>query len=296
MFHMFLTLTATFIKLFFIPAYFLFAIGFVFYVAYAIYYKLECRRLGIKPKPYVRKVKEPGFFEKLFLIAPRQMALDRINRPPDFFVPQGLIVFTGRQGAGKTIGMVQYARTLQKMYPKCKCITNLNYKYENDRLEHWMNLVNYKNDKKGVVVIMDELQNWFSSNQSRSFPPEMLSVVTQNRKNRRIILATSQSFHLLAKSLRSQATEVRDCHTFFGCITVIRRREPVLDSEGNVAEWKYRGMYFFVHDPALRDSYDTYAVVESLSSSGFSKNEFLDTSDTYINMPRGKGRKKPKGA
>lgn len=45
--------------------------------------------------------------------------------------------------------------------------------------------------------------------------------------------------------------------------------EPILNSEGNVQEWKHRGMYFFVHDKELRESYDTYHVVESLSKSGF---------------------------
>ena len=86
--------------------------------------------------------------------------------------------------------------------------------------------------------IMDELQNWFSSNDSKNFPPEMLGVITQNRKNRRIILGTSQNFYLLAKAIRSQATEVRRCSTFLGCLTIVRRAEPILDSEGNVAEWK----------------------------------------------------------
>lgn len=76
-------------------------------------------------------------------------------------------------------------------------------------------LIDYKNDKQGVIVGMDELQNWFSSNDSKNFPPEMLGIITQNRKNRRIILGTSQNFYLLAKAIRSQATEVRRCTTLF---------------------------------------------------------------------------------
>lgn len=116
---------------------------------------------------------------------------------------------------------------------------------------------------------MDELQNWFSSNDSKNFPPEMLGVITQNRKNRRIILGTSQNFYLLAKAIRSQATEVRRCSTFLGCLTIVRRAEPILDSEGQVAEWKNRGWYFFVHNKKLRESYDTYKVIENLSKSGF---------------------------
>lgn len=76
-------------------------------------------------------------------------------------------------------------------------------------------LMSYKNGIQGVIVSIDELQNWFSSNDSKNFPPEMLEVITQNRKNRRIILGTSQNFYLLAKAIRSQATEVRRCSTLF---------------------------------------------------------------------------------
>ena len=118
-------------------------------------------------------------------------------------------------------------------------------------------------------IAIDEMQNWFSSNQSKDFPPEMLQVITQNRKNRRIILGTSQVFTRLSKPLREQVTEVRECHTFFGCITFVVRKEPILGAEGDVDSYKHRGMYFFVHDQDLRDSYDTYRVIDSLAKSGF---------------------------
>ena len=172
-------------------------------------------------------------------------------------------------GAGKTISMIEYAMRMQEEYPLSKCCSNLGYKYEDNKLKDWRMLMHYKNGKQGVIVIMDELQNWFSSNDSKNFPPEMLGVITQNRKNRRIILGTSQNFYLLAKAIRSQATEVRRCTTLLGCLTIVRRAEPILDSEGNVAEWKRRGLYFFVHNKKLRESYDTYKVIENLSKSGF---------------------------
>lgn len=215
------------------------------------------------------RVKKHGFIRRIFIETPHQFVLDLFERDPEFFRHQGLIIFEGRQGAGKTISMIEYAMRMQEEYPLAKCCSNLSYKYENNKLKDWRMLMNYKNGKKGVIVIMDELQNWFSSNDSKNFPPEMLGVITQNRKNRRIILGTSQNFYLLAKAIRSQATEVRRCTTLLGCLTIVRRAEPILDSEGNVAEWKKRGMYFFVHNKKLRESYDTYKVIENLSKSGF---------------------------
>jgi len=52
----------------------------------------------------------------------------------------------------------------------------------------------------------------------------------------------------------------------------VRRVEPILDSEGNVVEWKKRGMYCFVHNKELRESYDTWKVIENLRKSGFKEN------------------------
>ena len=191
------------------------------------------------------------------------------DRDPESFRHSGLIIFEGRQGRGKTIAMVQCAREMQEEYPKSICLSNLDYKGQDEELDNWTKLLEVSNDKYGVIALLDETQNWFSSNQSKDFPPEMLSVITQNRKNRRVILGTAQNFYLLAKAIRSQATEVRRCATILGALTIVRRVEPILNSDGNVVKWKHRGIYFFVHDKKLRDCYDTYHVIESLSKSGF---------------------------
>lgn len=119
-------------------------------------------------------VKKHNFFRRIFLDFPHQFVLDLFERDPEFFKYQGLIIFEGRQGAGKTVSMIEFAMSMQEEYPLAKCCSNLAYKYEDNKLKDWRMLMNYKNGKKGVIVIMDELQNWFSSNDSKNFPPEML--------------------------------------------------------------------------------------------------------------------------
>lgn len=216
-----------------------------------------------------KKVKKHSLVRRLFFDLPKQYVADMFDRDPEFFRYQGLIIYEGRQGSGKTSTMVHDTLMMQHEYPKCKIITNLDYKHQNDELTHWRKLVHYKNGIKGVVAVMDELQNWFSSNQSKNFPPEMLQTITQNRKNRRIILGTAQSFYMLSKAIRSQTTEVRKCHTFLGCMTIVQRRIPILNSDGDVQEWKNHGFYMYIHDKELRDSFDTYKVIESLVKAGF---------------------------
>lgn len=230
-----------------------------------------------------KRVKKDNFFKRIFIDLPHQFVIDLFSKDPEFFRFQGLIIFEGRQGSGKTMSMVEFISRMREEYPLSKCTTNFGYVDQDRELKDWRMLMDYKNDIQGVIVGMDELQNWFSSNDSKNFPPEMLSVITQNRKNRRIILGTSQNFYLLAKAIRSQATEVRRCTTLLGCLTIVRRAEPILDSEGNVQEWKNRGMYFFVHNKKLRESYDTYKVIENLSKSGF-KEQGIDNSVNNISV------------
>ncbi len=232
----------------------------------------------------VRRLKKRNALAKILIDAPKQYVNDLFNMKPDFFRPQGLIIFTGRQGNGKTSALMQYAIELLDTYPKAKCLSNTKFKYQTAALNHWNQLINFKNAHKGVIVIMDELQNWFGSNQSRTFPPEMLGVITQNRKNRRVILGTSQNFYLLAKAIRSQCTEIRECITLAGVVTIVVRREPILKEDGDVKELKFRGMYFFVHSQRLRESYDTYAVVEALGKSGFQENPIIRDEQPTVNV------------
>lgn len=234
-----------------------------------------------RPAGEHHNVKSPGLLKKVFILFPRQFARDYFSRPVDWFTYQGVIIYTGRQGSGKTVAMVEQTLRMQHEFPSCKCISNLNYAYQDEELTHWRQLIDYKNGHQGVIVQMDETQNWFSSNQSKNFPPELLEVITQNRKNRRVILGTCQCFNRLSKPLREQTTEVRKCLTIAGCLTFVHRQEPELDSQGEVVKWKHRGFYWFVHTPEIRDSYDTYHVIESLAKSGFTE-RLPDTSVTII--------------
>ena len=270
-----LKLIISIFKMFRYPFYII-CCAFLLFALLVIINLIILRFKGYKIKKGTRvRVKRQGLIRRIFLEAPKRYAKDLVERDPDFFRHQGLVVYTGRQGRGKSIALVEHAMRMQKEYPLSKCISNMAYAYETEPLKHWRQLVNYKNGIFGLIVMIDELQTWFSSNQSRNFPPEMLEVITQNRKNRRIILGTSQSFHLLAKAIRTQCTEVRECFTAFGCITFVRRKEPILDADGDVVEWKNRGFYFFVHTDKIREAYDTWAVIESLAKSGFVEKDYL---------------------
>ena len=75
-------------------------------------------------------------------------------------------------------------------------------------------------------------------------------------------------------------------HTSLGCFTIVIKRKPVFDSEGNVIDMKYRGMYCFTHTDELRNAYDTYKVIHTLSKEGFKDLNPDQITNVYISGSR----------
>ena len=57
--------------------------------------------------------------------------------------------------------------------------------------------------------------------------------------------------------------------TIAGCLTVVRVYKPVLDEQGTLKERKLRKVFCFVHDQELREMFDSYKTICTLSRSGF---------------------------
>jgi ATP-dependent Clp protease ATP-binding subunit ClpX len=258
---------------------------FIIYVSFLICYNLflflvvhfACRVRNDLPRfERIKKKKiDHSFLYQLFVQFPCQYFYDLLHSDPNEFKEKGIVIFEGVQGSGKSMSMMHYATKLKLNYPLSKCLSNTKFAFSDIDLVHWKQLTDFKNGSYGIITIIDETQNWFSSKDSKNFPPEMLSVVTQNRKNRRIILGTATSFYMLSKDIRTQCTEVRTPYTFFGCFCVVVRRAPVFNSDGDIERYKFRGIYTYVQTKELRNSYDTYSVIERLSKSGFQDREIV---------------------
>lgn len=251
------------------------ALCFAWFLILRYYFKMDLPSLG-----QVRQ-KKPSMIRQLLVDVPRRYMLDMFEREPGYFYPRGIHMFCGEQGAGKTIAAVEMILRLQKQYPLCKTITNFGLTTEDDELERWQQLLDYTNGHKGVVVGIDEIQNWFMSGVNK-LPEQMLEVATQNRKNNRIICCTAQVFTRVNKGLREQVTMVYNPHTVLGCFTIVIKRKPVFDSEGNVIDMKYRGMYSFVHSDELRQAYDTYKVIHTLAKEGFKDMPVQPVTNVYV--------------
>ena len=257
----------------------LFAVFILLCMGWTAYFRYILKR-ELPPSGQIPQ-RRPGLLRTLFVEVPRRYTLDRFNREPGFFQEQGVHMFTGEQGSGKTIAMVEMMLRLRKQYPESKMITNFEVLGEDDVLDHWTQLLTYSNGHKGVIVGIDEIQNWFMSGKNQ-LPPEMLEVATQNRKNRRILCCSAQVFTRVNKGLREQVNFVYKPITFLGCFTVVRKFKPKFDSEGNVLELKHRDMYCFVHTDELRSAYDTYKVIHTLAKEGFKESAGNQITNVYV--------------
>lgn len=240
----------------------------------------------IKKKPIIKselgKYKEHSKLRRLFIDFPQRLALDRIETDPNTFKEYGMHLVCGEQGSGKTTCCAYLARKMKKQYPKLKIRSNFECKIQDFPLTDWKQLTLDTNGIYGELDIIDEVQNWFSSNASKNFPPDMLTVITQQRKVRRCILATSQIFTRVAKPIRENTYLMYYPFTIAGAITFVRVYRPILDSEGYLTEKKLKKFFFFVHDKELRELFDSYKTICTLAESGFKENSEQMTTETRL--------------
>lgn len=228
-----------------------------------------CKGRKIPKRTAKSKFRKRSFVVRIFFDFPRALARDFYSRNPDAMKIHGIYMFCGEQGSGKTIAAIQFLRENLKKYPKIKIKSNISIDFQHGKIEHWQQILNSNNGSIGEIDFIDEIQNWFSSNESKNFPMEMLTEVTQQRKQHKVIVGTSQVFTRMSKPLREQTKFLCLPNTIAGCLTIVRVYKPVLDDTGTMISKKFVRMYFFVHDEELRNCYNTYEKVERLSVKGF---------------------------
>lgn len=225
-------------------------------------------------KPY----KYPSKFSRLVIQFPKRLVQDRFERDPFEFQEYGLHMFCGEQGSGKTTTVVHKLLELQAKYPKCKVRTNMNYKYEDSPIGDWKSLVSNENGIYGQVEVIDEIQTWFSSLDSKNFPPEMITEISQQRKQKKMLIGTAQVFGRIAKPIREQTTFVYLPMTFFGCLTVVRVSKPRYYDEETQSFKRFIKTYFYVHTEEIRNAFDTYLKIEKYKTTGFTTDNVITKS------------------
>lgn len=225
----------------------------------------------IPTRRYPSKWVQHSLLRKLVIDFPCAFVHDLIHRNPDAFPMSetGLVIFEGEQGSGKTVSAVWYIDMLRKKYPKLSIMSNVNLSFADSRLNDWQDIVFKSNGEFGQIVLLDEIQNYFNSLDSRNFPPEMIQEICQQRKQRKCIIGTVQVFNRVAKPIREQTRYIVRPRTLFGCLTVMTIWKPHFDDNAQVDKSFRVKTHVFVHTPFIRDAYDTFETVELHALHGF---------------------------
>jgi hypothetical protein len=118
----------------------------------------------------------------------------------------------------------------------------------------------------GVVFLIDEIQLYLNSLESKNINLEVITQICQQRKQRKHIVTTSQVFGRMAKPLREQFSCVIACKAYLGFLQCNRHIDrDSIDSEestgtnlsGNVVR-----KYWWIRSPKMYRRYDTYRVIE----------------------------------
>jgi len=222
----------------------------------------------------------------------------RDRKDKDNFKATGTVVYVGKQGSGKTASAVYHTLfKLHKRYPKAIIVSNLSltgldaltfgtseeltavlrhidtlkqYIFFQEIDELAIALTGVNNGKYGVVYLIDEIHSYFNAKDSKNIPMYVFNEISQQRKQRKAIIGTSQLFMRAAIALREQCKYVIACSTHFGVLTYQRayEGEDIEDfysskamKSGKVVNPKRTG--WFVQSRELRNSYDTYQKVSS---------------------------------
>lgn len=176
--------------------------------------------------------------------------------------PLGTRIYTGHQGMGKTLSMVHYAKRICKKYPDCKLFSNIilcdiEYFYITDDnvLDYALNM---SNGADGVLILLDEAHLYFGK--KKGIPLSVLSAISQQRKDRKRIVFSSQIWEELDISLRKQVKEIVKCRSFgrFQYNIIQDGYTLAYNKLSSQYEAETIGYEIYKHNEQLYTSYNTY--------------------------------------
>lgn len=161
----------------------------------------------------------------------------RMLKEDDGFPYAGMWLFTGSQGSGKTLLLMHMVKQIHEQYPDALIVSNISiFGIPCVPYQGIEDFDKYQNGSKGVIFVIDEIHILFNALESAKMPLSTMQVWAQNRKNRRLILGTTQRFTRAAKGVREQTTWHYECRR---PLLWVLYRYKVLDGAKYNDEGKY---------------------------------------------------------
>lgn len=191
----------------------------------------------------------------------------RKDHPHEFTV-NGILVFSGRQGNGKTLTAVKYIKDILKDYPKCIVVSNIDIKGVNCiKYTGLADLLNIDNGENGIILFFDEISNQFNSVTSKDIDPEWFTIINMQRKRHLHIVGTCPILSRVGKAFREQFDIICLCQQWLGGFIQFNEYyqnncfalQDGEDIQNGLKHYKYQ--FYFV-DPKHYQNYDSFEVVK----------------------------------
>lgn len=140
----------------------------------------------------------------------------------DFFCGKGMkffgiYCFVALPGEGKTLGMTYHIEQQRRKHKKEKIFvaTNYNYKHQDAAINDWIDIIRwskycYQNHMK-CIIAMDEIHLSFDKTEWKNFPPELLAVMSFNRKYKLQFLCSAQRYDRIPVKIAGIANYIIIC-------------------------------------------------------------------------------------
>ena len=192
-----------------------------------------------------------------------------LMRNPNYFNPDGIWVFCGPQGSGKTISAVKMAQQIAGSYPAARVISNIDFEVGDgslpEKFESYEQLTEEDNGINGLIFVLDEIHVLWNSLESKRIPISEMAALCQMRKSRRLIIGTTQVYGRVAKPIREQLKYVVLCHNYLKVIqhNIICDPTESVERNGNISPNVICERWWF-HTPELYKAYETLDKVERI--------------------------------
>lgn len=176
--------------------------------------------------------------------------------------PIGSMVFIGYQGQGKSLSMVDYAFRVKEAFPNCIVYSNIklfgidyNFIFSDEDVKEALSV---QNGADGVLVLLDEAHLYFGKKTGIGL--EVLTAISQQRKDRRRIVFSSQIWEELDISLRKQVKDIVRCKKFFNLIILNRMDGETLSYDKLKSEYvaKHKEYEIYKLNDEYYKRYSTY--------------------------------------
>lgn len=184
----------------------------------------------------------------------------------------GIYLYVAMCGQGKTLSMCAHIERYRKSTKgKCYIATNFHYKYEDESISHWSDMVRISKEcyKKNIpcLIAMDEIHITFDSADWHNFPPEILAMLSFNRKYGLEFLCSSQVYERIPAKIRNISNYTVICKNYGNFDRYFKNYYFSKDDyesqfEGKKAKAKF--IRSFVADDELYGLYNTLEQVDKM--------------------------------